>query len=280
MRPQPSKTVYILRQLIAGIVLLISFTSWAYDPNDVTRQLNEVPKKIEDVGIDEKLGEQIDLSLKFQDDKGEVVTLGKYFDNKRPVILSMVYYNCPSLCNLHLNGLIEALKPMKWSAGQDYQIVAVSMNHNEDYMLAGPKKANYIKEYGRSDSERGWHFLTADKNTIDTLADQLGFRFKWLEEEKEFSHASAAMILTPGGQISRYIHGVKFLPNTIKMALLEASDGKIGSIVDQVLMYCFQFDPKKSKYTIYSWRVMQIGGLVMILVLAIFLAPMWLRERR
>ncbi|MCB0390866.1 MAG: SCO family protein [Bdellovibrionales bacterium] len=269
-----------MKYLFAGFVFLYSLLSGAYDPNDVTRQLNEVPKKIENVGITENLGDQINLGLEFVDDKGEKVTLGKYFDNKRPVILSMVYYNCPSLCNLHMNGLTEALKEIKWTPGKDFQVVAVSMNHNENHNVAGPKKANYVKEYGREDSADGWHFLTGDKNNIDTLADQLGFRFKWLEEEQEFSHASAAMIITPGGQISRYIHGVKFVPSTLKMALLEASNGKIGTIVDQVLMYCFQFDPKKNKYTIYAWRVMQIGGLVMLLVLAIFLAPMWLRERR
>ncbi|MCB0355693.1 MAG: SCO family protein [Bdellovibrionales bacterium] len=270
-----------MKLLLAIFIIIVNGSlGWAYDPNDVTRQLNEVPKKIEDVGIDEKLGEQIDLSLEFQDDKGQQVTLGRYFDNKKPVLLSMVYYSCPGLCNLHLNGLTEALKQLKWTAGQDYNIVAVSMNHHETYKVAGPKKENYMHEYGREHTDKGWHFLTGSKEAIDTLAEQLGFRFKWLEDEQEFAHASAAMIMTPGGQISRYIHGVSFVPNTLKLALLEASNGKIGSIVDQVIMYCFQFDPQKNKYTLYAWRVMQIGGLVMLIVLAIFLAPMWLRERR
>lgn len=269
-----------MKKFFLALVLSFPFLSWAYDPTDVTAMLNDKPKKLEGVGIDEKLGDQIELGLKFQDDKGDFVTLGKYFDGKKPVILSMVYYSCPGLCNYHLNGLTEALKKLKWTTGQDFQVVAVSMDHNEDYKIAGPKKANYLQEYNRDKAESGWHFLTGDKTTVDRLANQIGFRFRWLEEEKEFSHASAALIVTPGGQISRYLHGIQFLPETIKMALLEASNGKIGSIVEQVVMYCFQFDPKKNKYTIYAWRLMQFGGLFMIIVLAIFLAPTWLRERR
>lgn len=265
---------------MALFILGFSMGGWAYDPEDVTALLKDKPSEIKDVGIDEKLGEQIELGLKFQDDQGESVTLGKYFDNQRPVILSMVYYECPSLCNLHLNGLTEALKNLKWTAGQDFQMVAVSMNHNENATVAGAKKASYLKAYSRPEADTGWHFLTGDKETVERLTQQIGFRFKWIEEDKEFAHASAAIILTPGGQISRYLHGIQFVPDTVKMALLEASNGKIGSLVEQVLMYCFQFDPKKNKYTIYAWRLMQIGGLLMLIVLAIFLAPMWLRERR
>lgn len=254
--------------------------SWAYDPNDVSDQLNKTPEKIEGVGIDEKLGSYIDLDITFQNDTGEPVQLNKFFTGKKPVILSMVYFSCPSLCNYHLNGLTDSLKQLELTVGKDFEIVAVSMDHRENAEVAGPKKSNYLKEYGRPESESGWHFLTGDKTSIDKLADQIGFKFKWLEVEKEFAHASAATIMTPNGQISRYLHGIQFLPETIKFALLEASDGKIGNVVDKVLMYCFQFDPKKNKYTIYAWRFMQIGGLIMIIILAIFLAPIWLRERR
>lgn len=270
-----------MRYFRVFIILIFPLsTSVAYDPTDVRDQLNKTPDKIEGVGIDERLGHNLDPNIEFTDDTGQSVKIGKYFESGKPVIFSMVYYSCPSLCNYHLNGLTETLKNLNWTVGKEFEIVAVSMDHRESFDVAGPKKANYISEYGRPESASGWHFLTGDKASVDKLAGELGFKFRWLEEEQEFSHAAAAMILTPSGQISRYLHGIKFLPETLRMALLEASDGQIGSVIDQVLMFCFQFDPKKNKYTIYAWRLMQIGGLIMVVVLAIFLAPIWLRERR
>ena len=275
-----SRVFLVINVLLVLVAALLAQSGYAYDPNDVTDQLQKKPSAIEGVGIQEKLSEQIDLSLEFTNDQGLPVTLGQYFDNTRPVIFSMVYYNCPSLCNFHLNGLTKALKKLDLSVGNDIQLVALSMDHRETPSVSGPKKQSYLEEYGRNGADRGWHFLTGSEENIEKITKQIGFGFKWLPEQQEFAHASAAIVMTPGGQISRYLHGVEFVPNTLKLALLEASKGKIGSVVDQVLMFCFRFDPRKNKYTLYAYNIMRLGGTLTVIVMAIFLGPIWLRERR
>lgn len=244
---------------------------------------HELPKQLEGVGITEKLGGKINLDLEFTHDKGHKIALREVFNKQKPVILTVVYYDCPSLCNLHLNGLTTALRRIKWKAGNQYELVAVSMDHKEGYKLASLKKKNYMKAMGLvkgSDGFDGWHFLTGTKENIKALTDQLGFYFKWNDRKKEFSHASAAVILTSDGEISRYIHGVEFVPQTIEFSFLEASKGKIGNIIDQIVLYCFQFDPTKNKYTIYAFNIMRIAAGLMILLMALFLIPNWLKARR
>ena len=270
---------FLSMALLSAGVLFLNFEVFAYNPSDDKPMLvHKTPKELEGIGIDEKVGEQIDLGLEFMDDEGSLVTLGSYFDNSRPVFLTMVYYNCPSLCNLHLNGLTEAFQKMNWTAGVDFKVIAISMDSRETPKVSAPKKANYIKKYGRPEAGKGWHFLTGTEENVQKIAENIGFRFKWVDEDQMFAHAAAGVVLTPGGQISRYLHGIQFSPQTLKLSLLEASDGKIGSIVDQVLMFCFQFDPKKNKYTLYAWNLMRLGGLVTVILISSFLVPYWLRE--
>lgn len=254
-------------------------TANAYDPNKTEVTGHELPKEFEGVGVEEHLGQQLDMSLPFFDDNGEKVTLGHFFNTGKPVLLAMVYYTCPSLCNLHLNGLTETLRDLKWTAGQDFDIVAVSMHPEERADVAAPKKENYVKAYGRVQSVNGWHFLTGENSSIQALAKQLGFKFKWVEEQQQFSHTSVAYAVTPGGQISRYLYGIKPDVQTVKLSLLEASKGKIGSFVEQVLLYCFHFDPKKNKYTIYAWNIMRMGAILTLLILSIILIPVWFRGK-
>ncbi len=261
------------------MLISLLMTARAYDPDDQAVLAHERPKALENVGITEYLGKEIDLTIPFVDQHGESVTLGRYFKN-RPILFTIVYYNCPSLCNYHLNGLTAALKELKWTVGNEFDLVAVSMNHKEKPELAAAKLESYVEEYGRPESINGWHFLTGTEENIKKIAHQVGFGFKWNEKQQEYAHASAAQVLTPGGKISRYLHGIEFDPQTVRMSLLEASNGKIGSLVDQIVLYCFQFDPSKNKYTLYAFRVMQGAGLVMVLVLAIFLIPFWIRERK
>lgn len=255
--------------------------AWAYeDTRDTQRLAHQIPSEIEGVGIDQKLGDQIDLNTQFIDDSGKPVALGRFFNGVKPVIISVVYYDCPSLCNYHLNGLTETLKKLQWTVGQQFEVVAITMNYREDYPLAAAKKANYIKSYGRPESVNGWHFLTGTDSNIQKVTNQLGFGFKWIEATQQYAHASAAIILTPGGQISRYLSGLVFTEKDLKLSLLEASGGKIGSIVDQIVMFCFQFDPSKNKYTLYAFNLMRIAALLMVAVMLIFLTPIWLRERK
>lgn len=258
---------------------IISGNLWAYD-TQVFVSGHELPAEYQGVGVTERLGEKLDIqNLIFTDDKGETGPLNRFFHRGRPVLMAMVYYNCPSLCNYHLNGLTETMKQLKWTPGQEFEVVAVSMDHTENAELASKKKHNYLTAYGRIASDNGWHFLTGDKETVKKLADQLGFRFKWIEEKKMFSHAAVAYVVTPDGTISRYLHGIQPDTATLKMSLLEASNGKIGNILEQAMMFCFKFNPEKSKYTLYAWNLMRIGAIVMVLLLAVLLVPLWWRDQ-
>jgi protein SCO1/2 len=262
------------------ILALFGRVAMAYDPSAVLVTGHELPKEFEGVGVEEHLGHNVDLGLEFVSDNGEKVHLGKFFESGKPVLLAMVYYSCPNLCNFHLNGLTDALKQLKWTAGQDFQLVAVSINAKEGPDVAAKKKANYIKAYGRPESADGWHFLTGTVENINALSSQVGFKFKWIEEQKQYSHTSVSYVLTPGGKISRYIYGIGPDAQTVKLSLLEASSGKIGSMMDQVLLYCFHFDPSKNKYTLYAWNLMRVGGVTIVALLALFLIPVWRKASR
>jgi protein SCO1/2 len=263
--------------LLLAVIFLVN-PLWAYDPNEVVISGHDLPKEFKDVGVDEHLGQAVDLNLEFTDDKGVKGPLGRFFGKSKPVLMAMVYYTCPSLCNFHLNGLTDTMKLLQWSVGDKFQLVAVSMNSNETAELAAKKKASYLQAYGRQGADQGWHFLVGNKENVARLAQQLGFKFKWIEEKAQFSHPAVAYILTPDGRISRYLHGIQPDPTTLRMSLLEASNGSIGTVIDQVLMFCFQFDPKKNKYSLYAWNLMRIGAILMVLLLAVLMLPVWWRE--
>jgi protein SCO1/2 len=241
---------------------------------------SEKPKDFDGIGITENLGQRLDLSLPLVDENGNAVTLGKYFDGQKPVSLSLIYYSCPGLCNFHFNGVVDALKNMDWSAGQKFEVLAISFDPNETSEVSSKKRASYLKVYNRIGTENGFHFLTANQQTIDQLTKQIGFKYKWNTEANEWAHASAAVILTPDGAISRYLHGIQFESSTFKLALNEASEGKIGSLVDKMIWYCFKYDPHQSKYVLYAFRAVQFGAIAIILVLAMILLPVWIRGRK
>lgn len=241
---------------------------------------NETARELKDVTIEEKLGQNLDFNLQFTDDNGEKVSLGSFFDGKTPVALSLVYFGCPGLCSFHLNGVVDSLKTLDWSIGTQFKYLVVSFDSREGADLAKQKKETYLKLYGRPPSALGWHFLTADQETITRLTQQVGFKYQWKEDSKEWAHASAMMIATPEGKISRYLHGIIFDPKNIRLALIEATEGKIGNIVDKMIWYCFHYDPKQSKYTIMASNVMKLGGVAIILVMGAVLFPFWMRTRK
>lgn len=238
---------------------------------------NEVPRELENVGIKEQNGAQVDPNLTFTDDTGKKIKLGEYFNNKKPIILSMVYFNCPSLCNLHLNGLNDGLKQLDWAIGDKFEVVSVTMDPREDYELAAGKKETYIKEYGREESAKGWHFLTGDNSQIKELAKQIGFGYRWDEASQQFAHSAAAIVLTPEGKISRYLHGITFDPKTVRLSMVEASSGQIGEIVDHLVLMCFKYDPNKRTYAFYAFNIMKYGAGFCALILLAFLVPGWRR---
>jgi protein SCO1 len=253
---------------------------WAYEPKaNHFADSAQVPDEIKNVGIKERLGEKIDLNLEFTNDSGEVVKLGHYFQTHKPVIMAMIYYSCPNLCNFQLNGMVDTFQKMKGQAGTDYEFVAISMDHTENSKQASAKKAAYLKVLNQPGSENGWHFLVGSEANVKAIAAQLGFEFKWSNELNQFAHAAATYVVTPTGEISRYLHGIAYTPETLRFSLVEASSGKIGSFIEQFALYCFQFNPAKNKYTLYAFRIMQIGAALTVLLLVIFIFPVWMKER-
>ncbi|MFN3453932.1 MAG: SCO family protein [Pseudobdellovibrio sp.] len=252
----------------------------AYTGKQAPTNSAQVPEELQGVTIEEKLGHKIDLNLQVRDESGQLRTLGSYFTDHKPVLLSPIYFNCPGLCNFHFNGVVETLKKIDWTPGDKFQVIAFSFDGNEGSDLATKKKATYMKMYNRAGSESGFHFLTADNVTIKKLMDSVGFQYRWNAKAEEWSHASAAIVITPDGTVSRYLHGIDFDPKDIKLALNEASNGKVGNIIDAVVLFCFKYDEHKSKYGLQVFRVVQLGGALTVLVLALWLTPVLIRAGR
>jgi protein SCO1 len=245
--------------------------------NALSKPANVLPPALSDVGVDQKLNNSINLDLQFRDESGRDVPLRVYF-GKRPVILAPVYYQCPMLCTQILNGLVSALKPVSFNPGQEFDVIAVSFDPDDTPEAAAVKKHNYMRRYGREGAERGFHFLSGDEPEIKELMDSVGFRYVYDEKTDQFAHASALILITPEGKISRYYYGVDYSPRDLKFGLIEASKNKIGSPVEQALLFCFHYDPSTGKYTpyaIFSLRVLAAG---MVFGLGTFLFVMFRRE--
>jgi len=231
---------------------------------------NVRPAALRNVGIDQKLNNQLPLDLHFRDESGRDVRLGEYF-GKRAVILTPVYYGCPMLCSQILSGLVSGLKPVVFSAGKEFEVVAVSFDPTETPALAREKQANYVARYARSGSENGFHFLTGDEPAIKALTDALGFRYTYDPVSKQFAHASGVMVATPDGRISRYLYGVDYSPRNLRLSLFEASERKIGSPVDELLLFCYHYDPATGKYGAIAMNFLRLAAIATILGIAILL---------
>jgi protein SCO1/2 len=231
---------------------------------------NVRPAALKNVGIDQKLNNQLPLDLHFRDESGRDVRLGEYFGSK-PVILTPVYYGCPMLCSQILSGLVSGLKPVSFTASQQFEVIAVSFDPTETPELALKKKENYVARYARAGSENGFRFLTGDEAAIKSLTDALGFRYTYDPHTKQFAHASGVMIATPDGRISRYLYGVDYAPRDLRLALVEASERKIGSPVDELLLFCYHYDPATGKYGAMVMNFLRLAAVATIIGIAIFL---------
>ncbi len=218
-------------------------------------------------GLDQKLNSQIPLDATFRDEHGNTVNLGSFFGSK-PVILALVYYNCPNLCTLVLNGILDTAHELKFDAGKDYQIVLVSFDARERSGLAAAKKQIYTQRYGRAGAADGWHFLTGDETNIQRLANAVGYRFAYDETTRQFAHPSTIMVLTPGGKVARYFPGIEYPPRQVRLALIDASNEHIGSLTDQIFLLCFHYNPATGKYGLLISRVMQFAGVSTAVLLA------------
>jgi protein SCO1 len=226
-----------------------------------------LPTALRDVRIEQKLDQQLPLDLIFRDEAGQQVKLGQYF-GKKPVVLAFVYYDCPMLCTQVLNGMVTSFRVLPFQMGNEYEVVTVSFDPRETSALATAKKkiyVNYLPEKMRANASNGWHFLTGDEASIAQLTEAAGFHYRWDETTKQFAHASAIMLTTPQGKLSRYFYGIEYPARDLRLGLIESSANKIGSPVDQLLLYCYHYDPATGKYGAAVMKVMRIAGVITML---------------
>jgi protein SCO1/2 len=239
----------------------------------------QLPRSLQGVGFDQRLNESVPLDAVFRDEEGQSVQLGDYFGGK-PVILVLAYYKCPMLCTQVLNGLVQALLDVPLEIGKDFSVVTVSFDPRETPELAAAKKKTYLERYGRPGAETGWHFLTGEQESITCLTEAVGFHYRYDAKNDQFAHASGIMILTPHGKIARYFYDVSYSPRDLRLGLVEASENKVGSPVDRVLLFCFHYDPQEGKYGAAVMNFLRLGGVLTILAIGGLMVVLWRQERR
>jgi protein SCO1/2 len=259
---------------LAAVMLLVAALPAA------AQRKEALPKDLEGVGITEHAGARLPLDLEFTDEDGKPVRLAQFFPGDRPVILTLGYYRCPMLCTLVLNSLVDGLKDLPWTPGQQFEIVTVSIDPTETPTLAKLKKQNYLADYGRPGAAAGWHFLTGREENIRKLAEAVGFGYRYVEERGQYAHPAAIFVVTPDGRMAKYLYGVLYQPKTLRLALAEAGQGKIGTTTDQLLLYCFHYDAQEGRYVLAASNIMRLGGAATALVVGLWLAVSWGRGVR
>jgi len=237
------------------------------------------PPGLEGVGIDQRLNEQVPLQLTFKDEQGKAVKLGDYFHDGRPVILNLVYFQCPMLCTEVLNGLTSALKVIKFVPGDQFEIVTLSIDPRETPQLAANKKEMYLKKLGNPEAGKGWHFLTGEQAQISELAKAVGFRYRYDAKLDQFAHAAGIVLITPDGKISQYYYGVEYSAKDMRLGIVEASHNKIGSLADQVLLYCYHYDPRTGKYGATITNIIRLAGLTTVIILGSAIVLLFRQEK-
>ncbi len=272
----------LLTALLGSAAQVVS--AQAYAPQESTAPADAEPSQLKSVDMDYHLGAQVSPNLVFTNSEGQRVKLGDYFDGERPVILQLGYYQCPMLCGLVFKGVHTAVGEMDWVPGEQYQIITVSIDPAEQPSLAKSKKQTVAQDLknssGKLGTEDGWHFLVGESHMIERLADEVGFGFKWVREQQQFAHPAVIMILSPDGTITRYLSGVSYDPQTLRLSLVEASDGKVGSLVDQFLLTCLHYDPSLGTYSATAMGIMRLGGALTVALMLLVIGGLLWREYR
>ena len=253
-----------------ALVMLLSAAAGAHD--------DKRPAALRDVAFDQELNRQVPLDLTFRDETGKPVRLANYFKEK-PVILNFVYFKCQDLCPLLLDGVVRSLRALSFEVGNQFDVLTVSFDPHDDPPLAAAKKTDLVEKYSRPGAAAGWHFLTGDEPSIQKLTQAVGFRYTYDARTGEFGHATGIIILTPQGKTSRYFYGIEFSPRDVRLGLIEAAAGKIGSPIDQLLLFCYHYDPTTGKYNLLVARVIQVAGAATVLALGAFIIVMLRRDR-
>lgn len=267
----------VVRATLGSWVILCSVAVNSLQAQMPTKP-DQMPRELKGIGLDEKLNTQVDAELTFLDENGQVVALKDYFGKGRPVVLNLVYYSCPMICSMVLQGVVGSLKQVPYTPGQEIEVVTISFDPKETSALAAAKKNTILQEYARPGADKGWHVLVDKDGNAKKLADQIGFRYKWDDETKQFAHPSVTMILTPEGRVSRYLGGISHAQRDMRLALAEASQGKIGTLGDRFMLYCYKYDPNARSYVMAATTTMKIGGILIVLVLGATLFVLWRRE--
>jgi len=258
--------------LLAMVGAVLSITAYAQNMSTgiMSPPSSMRPPGLKNVGIQQNLNGQIPPDLVFRDETGKTVRLGDYFGQK-PMILSLVYYRCPMLCGEVLSGLSSALKVLKFNVGDEFNVLTVSFDPKDTPEIGAAKKAEYMERYGRPGAAQGWHFLTGPQNSIDALTKAAGFEYQYDPKTEQFAHSTAIMILTPEGKIAQYYYGVEYAPKDLRLGLIQASENKIGTLTDQILLYCYHYDPATGKYGAMISRILQLSAMATVLILGVFM---------
>ena len=268
----------ILTAPVLLVLVLLAASAWGQMNNGImSPPANSRPPRLENVGIEQHLDAQVPPDLTFRDDTGKIVKLGDYYGHK-PLILNLVYYNCTMLCGEALAGLASAMRLVKFDVGNEFELITVSFDPRETPEMAAAKKKDYVGRYGRANAAAGWHFLTGQPDSINALTKAVGFEYQYDPKSNQYAHATAIMVLTPQGRISRYFYGVDFPPKDLRMGLVEASQGKIGNAVDAVLLYCYHYNPETGKYGAMVANILRLAAAATILIMGIFLFILWRLE--
>ncbi len=262
--------------IIPVLIVLLFFNYSTLKPQIVQKDAPELKK----IDVIEHLGDKIPLSLNFINSKGEEIPLGAFFKSGKPVLLTMAYYECPMLCTFVLNGLSKGVADLDFLPGKDFQMITISIDGGETWQLAAGKKANQTAAVGRPFPEDGWEFLVGPKESSEGLAKALGFRYYYDEERDEYAHPAVSFVLTDDGMITRYLYGIEYRSQDLRLALLEASEGRIGNTLDKILLFCYHYDPDAGGYVIFAGNVMRIGGVITMILLGGVLGIFWYREVR
>ncbi|MDF3064561.1 MAG: hypothetical protein K0R38_162 [Polyangiaceae bacterium] len=269
---------YGARALLAAS---LAFTSAAQaDQVQAADRTEEAPKRLKGVDVIEHLGERVPEGLAFKDQDGKAVTLGDYLHADVPVILTFNYSSCPMLCSLQLTGFVEGLKKLDFAAGKQFRIVTVLLDPKETDESARRFRARYLAQYNRPGSEGGWTFLTGSEANVQALAKAVGFAYSYNEVRQEYIHPAALTLLAPDGKVARYLYGLEYKEKTLRLGIVEASEGRVGSSLDRLVLYCFHYDSSEGRYAPIAARIMQLGGAVSLVVLAGFLTILIRRDKK
>lgn len=270
---------------LAVLVMAFALLGALAFPRDASAQVNETPPELDHVDVVEHLGGRLPLDAQFRDSEGKSVHLADYFDGKRPVVLVFAYHTCPMLCSLVLDATVQGLRAIPWTAGNQYDVLSISIDPRDTPETAEKKRSQVAGKYGPRDgavepSEHGFHFLVGDEANIKRASDAVGFEFKYDERQGQYAHPAAIYLVTPDARIARYLYGISFDPKDLRLGLLEASEGRLISSVERLLLYCYHYDPQGKHYAIVAMRVMRIGGVITMFLLGGLLGLLWLRERK